>query len=115
MNAVSSKNMASTPGYPNSLLDLAHVLHSAGVDAIFFDDTAFMQHVELLGGLLPGEQHDRFLATRVVLQKVGHIVYVLSDDDPAIGVRAVFGDFFFGDRHGQWWPKPTTFESTGAP
>ena len=39
------------------------------IDAVLLDDFAVMEHIELLRGVFTCEQHDRFLAARMVRQE----------------------------------------------
>merc|ERR1712150_64430 len=61
------------------------------VDAILLDDLAIMEHVELFGRILAREEHDCLLAAGVVSHEVGHVVDLLTDDDPAVRLRGVLG------------------------
>merc|ERR1719401_102684 len=76
----------------NSLLELAHGLDGALVNAILLDNLAVMEHVELLGGILARKEHDGFLATGVVGKEVGYIVDIVFNNDPAVRVGGMLGD-----------------------
>ena len=70
-----------------SLSELAHVLHGADINAVLLDDLALVQHVELLRGVLAGEEHDGLLAARVVLEELGHVVDLRSLAAAAVRFR----------------------------
>ena len=62
-----------------SLLDGALQLHSSLVDAVFLNDLAVMEHVELFSGVLASKHHDRLLPARVLtLQRINTILAELS-------------------------------------
>merc|ERR1719336_1903064 len=102
---------ASAPGHPGrtlraSLLQLAHMLHSALVKAILLDDLPVMQHVELLRCVLPGEQQDGLRATRVLREEIRHVIDIIAHNAPAILVRAVLSNLLRNDRHLNWRAEP---------
>ena len=53
----------------SSLGKFSLVDHRALIDAVLLDDFAVMEHIELLRGVFACEQHDRFLAARMVRQE----------------------------------------------
>merc|ERR1719492_242815 len=70
-------------------LPLAH--NSPLVDAILLDDLTVVEHVKLLCRILAREEHDCLLAARMVSHKVGHVVDLLANDNPAVRLRCMLG------------------------
>ena len=71
------------------------------IQAILLDDLAVVEHVELLGGILAGEHHDALLTARVLRQKLRDVQHLVTDDDPAVLVGVVLGNFLCGHGHCQ--------------
>merc|ERR550532_1432965 len=84
-----------------SLGKLTLVQDRALVKAVLLDDFAVMQHVKLLGGLLPCKKHDGLLAAGVVPHEVSHIIHIVTHDDPTILLGGVLGNLVCCDRHGE--------------
>merc|ERR1712051_861413 len=79
------------------LLQLAHVLHRALVEAILLDDLPVVQHVELLCRVLPGEQQDGLRTAWVLSEEICHVVDIVAHNAPAILVRAVLSHLLRND------------------
>merc|ERR1719362_824012 len=90
-----------------SLLQLAHVLHRALVEAILLDDLPIVQHVELLRGVLARKKQDRFRPAWMLGEEICHVIDILAHNAPAILVRAVLSYLLLGDRHGQCESAPS--------
>jgi hypothetical protein len=56
-----------------------------------------MQHIELLSGILAGEQHDSVLSSGVVIHELGHIIDLVKQDHPAIVFFVMLGYIFLGE------------------
>merc|ERR1719433_1577107 len=84
-----------------SLGKLAPVHHRALVKAVLLDHLAVMEHVKLLGGLFACKEHDGLLAAGVVSHEVGHIVHIVTHDDPTILLGGVLANLVWRDRHGK--------------
>ena len=48
-----------------------------------------MDHIELLGGVLPGEGKDGKLSARVLRKEAGHIKHLAAQNHPAIALGVV--------------------------
>ena len=64
-----------------------------------------MEHIELLRGVFTCEQHDRFLAARMVRQEFGDVIHVVTNDDPTIRIRRMLRD---GINQQTWQPGNTS-------
>merc|ERR1712061_489412 len=58
-----------------------------------------MEHVELLGCILPSIQHNRLLTARVVRQEFGNIVHLAMKDHPAILLGVMLCDLLLSQCH----------------
>lgn len=75
--------------------------HIRGLDAtddslrgVLVNHVGLVQHVEFFGGVATSVDQDGLLASRVVLQELGHVQHLAVDDDPAVVVLVVLGDLF---------------------
>merc|ERR1719510_2306120 len=84
---------------PNSFRQLSLVGNRTLVDTILFDDLAIVEHVELFRRIFTCKQHDCLFAPWMVREELCHLVNIVTDYDPAIGVRRVFRNLGGTNRH----------------
>merc|ERR1719221_1577350 len=79
---------------------LTLVSDRALLDAILLDNFTIVKHIKFLRGIFACKEHYCFLASWVICKKICDIVYIISYDYPAVGVRRVLFHFTDAHRHG---------------
>merc|ERR1712232_1523845 len=103
------------PFLTDSLLQFAHVFDASLIKAVFLDHLTIVEHVELLRRILAREEHDRFLAARVILQEMSDVVNIVPHDAPAVCVSVVLLNLSFAHRHGSKPASSLALKRTWSP
>ena len=63
---------------------------------VSWNDLGVVEHVELLGGVAAGVEHDGLLSSWVVWQEGSDVKNLPVNDDPSVVLRRVLGDLVEG-------------------